>query len=100
MDELGELLERVLHVLPAGIVVYGMIRGIFFRFERRKGAVALLEIWFSLGFTIRSIGNTMSGAVGAIDPIDLFFPAPESGRELAKHSEAMSSSRPTEYYGV
>ena len=42
----------------------------------------------------------MSGAVGAIDPIDLFFPASESGRELAKHSEAISGSRPTEYYEI
>ena len=42
----------------------------------------------------------MGGAVSAIDPIDLFFPAPESGRELAKHSEAVSSSRPREYYEV
>ena len=99
MDELGELLERVLHVLPAGFVVYGIIRGIFFRFERCKGAAALLEIWLSLGFTVRSIQCTMGGAVGAIDPIDLFFPAPESGRELAKHSGAMSG-RPTEYYEI
>ena len=42
----------------------------------------------------------MGGAVGAIDPIDLFFPASESGRELAKHIEAMSGNRPTEDYEV
>ena len=91
MHDLGKLLERVLHVLPAGTVIRGRVGGVFLRFKKCKGVVALLGTCFSPRVPVDSISRTMGGtvdAIGAIDSTGFFLPTLESGRELAKHLEA------------